>query len=540
MLVIAALSVFSVHSGVATLTTIEDVVRTKNNQVLSQRLQKHLFEGRMQNWIAVATGDPSHWQQAASALQIVKQQLDELTGTTFVPENVAMLAELRANFATYLVKSAAMAAISIRDGNLKTAEGSNSVAETAALGAKMAPAFENLSDNYSRNAETFSSLARENVTLSIRMTTILGLGSLLLGAVLSLVVSRSIVIPIRGITAAMGRTAQGELSTTIPSSNRRDEIGDMARALLVFRDGMIRADQLAVEQSSLKTAAAAAQKATMNNTADAFETKVGTLVSMLSSGATDLQTTAGSMSVTATQTNQQATMVAAAAEEASAGVQTVAAAAEQLTASIREISRQVAQSAKITGQAVEDTRRTDTVVRALADGAQKIGDVVQLINGIAAQTNLLALNATIEAARAGDAGKGFAVVASEVKNLAGQTAKATEEIGTQIKQIQDATTEAVHAIRAIGVTIEEVNMIASNIASAVEEQGAATAEIARNVQQTAANTQEVTATIADVSRTADETGAAAGQVLSAANDLSQQADQLANEVSEFVAGVRAA
>ncbi len=294
------------------------------------------------------------------------------------------------------------------------------------------------------------------------------------------------------------------------------------------------------EQKRITTEAADAQRATLNRTADAFEAKVGNLVSMLSSGATELQATAQSMSTTATQTNQQATTVTAAAEEASAGVQTVAAAAEELTASIHEISRQVAQSAKITAKAVEDTRRTDTIVRALADGAQKIGDVVRLISGIAAQTNLLALNATIEAARAGDAGKGFAVVASEVKSLATQTAKATEEIGCQIRQIQDATREAVQAIKAIGGTIEEVNVIASNIAAAVEEQGAATAEIARNVQQTAASTQEVTATTAGVSQSANDTGSAAGHVLNAASSLSQQANQLTNEVNDFVAGVRAA
>jgi methyl-accepting chemotaxis protein len=299
----------------------------------------------------------------------------------------------------------------------------------------------------------------------------------------------------------------------------------------------------AVDMTKVKelvASAAAAQKTAMSQTADAFEAKVGSLVSMLSSGATELQATAQSMSATATQTNQQATTVAAAAEEASAGVQTVAAAAEELTSSIHEIGRQVAQSAKITAKAVEDARRTDTIVRALADGAQKIGDVVQLITNIAAQTNLLALNATIEAARAGDAGKGFAVVASEVKSLATQTARATEEIGAQIAQIQSATGEAVKAIKAIGATIDEVNVIASNIASAVEEQGAATAEIARNVQQTAASTQEVTAIIAGVSRAANDTGAAAGQVLGAASDLSRQAEQLTNEVNNFVVGVRAA
>ena len=323
------------------------------------------------------------------------------------------------------------------------------------------------------------------------------------------------------------------------------EIWLQARYSIILDDGGKPASAIKValditKSKALIDHAAAAQKTAMNQTADAFEAKVGSLVSMLSSGAIKLEATAESMSATATRTNQQATTVAAAAAEASAGVQTVAAAAEELSASIHEISRQVAQSAKITGKAVEDARRTDTIVRALADGAKKIGDVVQLINGIAAQTNLLALNATIEAARAGDAGKGFAVVASEVKSLAGQTAKATEEIGAQIKQIQDATGEAVQAIKVIGATIEEVNGIASNIAAAVEQQGAATAEIARNVQQTAASTQEVTATVIVVSQAANDTGGAAEQVLGAANGLSKQAGQITNEVNSFVAGVRAA
>jgi methyl-accepting chemotaxis protein len=221
-------------------------------------------------------------------------------------------------------------------------------------------------------------------------------------------------------------------------------------------------------------------------------------------------------------------------------MQTVASAAEELTASIGEISRQVTQSSKITGKAVDDARRTDAIVRVLAEGPQKIGQVVDLIASIAGQTNLLALNATIEAARAGDAGKGFAVVATEVKSLATQTAKATQDIGSQIGQIQAATAEAVQAIKGITTTIEEVNAIATAIAAAVEEQGSATAEIARNVQQTAASTHDVTTNIAGVSQAADETGIAAGHVLEAASGLSQQAEQLTAKVNSFVAGVRAA
>jgi methyl-accepting chemotaxis protein len=359
-------------------------------------------------------------------------------------------------------------------------------------------------------------------------------------AIIAVGLIRGISVPLTRITAAMRRLADREMATEIPGSGRGDEIGAMAGAVQVFKDNMIRADELAREQETLKAEAAIAQKAERNRTADAFESKVGGLVAMLSSGATELQATAESMTSTASQTNQRAATVAAAAEEASVGVQTVAAAAEELSLSIREISRQVAQSAQITSRAVGDARRTDSIVRALAEGAQKIGQVVQLITNIAGQTNLLALNATIEAARAGDAGKGFAVVASEVKGLASQTARATEEIGAQITQIQNATAEAVQAIGGISATIDEVSAIATAIASAVEQQGAATSEIARNVQQTATSTQEVTSNIAGVSVAANDTGAAAGQVLGAANGLSQQAEQLTAEVDKFVAGVRAA
>jgi len=276
----------------------------------------------------------------------------------------------------------------------------------------------------------------------------------------------------------------------------------------------------------------------LNSLAQDFETSVGQMVSHLASGAGRLETTARSMTGSANQTNSQATRVATAAEEASTGVQAVAAAAEELSSSVAEISRQVAQSSRVTNQAVDDARRTDTIVRELADGAERIGQIVGLISTIASQTNLLALNATIEAARAGDAGKGFAVVASEVKSLASQTAKATEEISAQIGQIQGATREAVSAIQQITRTIGEVNDIARTIATAVEEQGAATAEIARNVQETAAAAQEVTSNISGVSVAANETGAAANDVLSAAGDVSSQTGKLSTQVNHFLAEVR--
>ncbi len=288
------------------------------------------------------------------------------------------------------------------------------------------------------------------------------------------------------------------------------------------------------------TQALAQQQVARDATAGSFQEKVGGLVSGLSTAAVGLEASARTMSEAAAQATTQAGTMAVASEAASVGVSTVAAAAEELAASIGEISRQVAQSARVTTRAVGDAQRTDVIVRALSEGAQKIGHVVGLITNIAGQTNLLALNATIEAARAGDAGKGFAVVASEVKSLANQTAKATGEIGTQIAQIQSATEEAVVAIRGILATIEEVSAIAVSISAAVEEQGAATAEIARNVQQTAQAAREVTVNISGVTDAASRSGKAAGEVLTSASNLSRQTGRLSTEIAAFVTGIRAA
>jgi methyl-accepting chemotaxis protein len=353
------------------------------------------------------------------------------------------------------------------------------------------------------------------------------------------VLVQSIATPIKSMTEAMRKLAARDLSGQIPARGRTDEVGQMAETVQVFKDGMIAADRQAAEQVAERTLKE--QRSTrLEQLVSTFETTARNMAGLLAAGSTELEATARAMTGSAERTNKQASAVAAAAEEAGTGVQTVAAATEELTSSINEISRQVAQSAKMAGLAVRDAQRTNTIVAALAEGADRIGSVVGLITNIAGQTNLLALNATIEAARAGDAGKGFAVVASEVKNLANQTGRATEEIGTQITQIQSATREAVAAIRGIAASIEEVSAIATSIASAVEEQGAATAEIARNVQQTATAAQDVTSNISGVGQSANDSSAAASQVLSAAGELSKQAERLSSEVNLFVADVRAA
>nr|WP_321985959.1 methyl-accepting chemotaxis protein [uncultured Lichenicoccus sp.] len=361
----------------------------------------------------------------------------------------------------------------------------------------------------------------------------------LLCSLLSWFLVRNVSMPITRITGTMAKLATYDLDVEIIGLGRRDEIGAMASAVQVFKDSMIAADRLETEQVA-ERAGKEQHAALLRTLLHGFEGKVGQMVGLLATGSTELEATAKSMTRATGDADQQAVMVSAAAEEASVGLQTVAAAAEELTASIAEIGRHMAMSAKVTGQAVSDTQRTDVIVRALAEGAEKIGHVVGLIANIAGQTNLLALNATIEAARAGDAGKGFAVVASEVKSLATQTAKATDEIGQQIGQIQAATKEAVAAIHGITATIGELSTIATGIAAAVEEQGAATAEIARNVQQTANAAQEVTVNITGVSRASAEIGRSASHVLDAASDLSGQAEHLSAEVHTFLGKVRAA
>ncbi len=350
---------------------------------------------------------------------------------------------------------------------------------------------------------------------------------------------RGISAPVATMTAAMRRLAAHDLNVDIAGAGRGDEIGAMADAVLVFKDSMITADRLAAEQAEERAGKERRAQA-LDALVRGFEAAVAGLIALQSAAATELQATARTMTGAAGQATERGAAVAGASADSSASVQAVSAATEQLSASIGEISRQVSQSARLTEQAVADTRRTDTIVQALAEAAGRIGDVVGLISDVASQTNLLALNATIEAARAGDAGKGFAVVASEVKSLAQQTARATEEIGAQIGQIQHATGEAVAAIKGITGVIEGVNGISIAIATAVEQQGAATAEIARNVQQAASATRGVAANIAGVNDAASDTAAAASQVLGAAGGLARQADQLAREVDSFVAGVKAA
>ena len=365
--------------------------------------------------------------------------------------------------------------------------------------------------------------------------------AVLAGLLIAFFIARGIIGPLSGLTSGMKELAGGNFGVVLPGLDRMDEVGDMAQAVETFK---VKAEEKARDEAEAKVAqdlvAAKQRKADMIKLADDFEGAVGEIVDTVSSASTELEASANTLTSTAERAQELTTMVAAASEEASTNVQSVASATEEMTSSVNEISRQVQDSARMAGEAVDQARKTNDRVSELSKAAARIGDVVELINTIAGQTNLLALNATIEAARAGEAGRGFAVVASEVKALAEQTAKATGEIGQQISGIQAATQESVNAIKEISGTIEKLSEISSTIAAAVEEQGAATQEISRNVQQAAQGTQQVSSHITDVQRGAGETGSASSQVLSAAKSLSSDSNRLKLEVGKFLNTVRAA
>jgi len=396
-------------------------------------------------------------------------------------------------------------------------------------------------DRLSKRVDEHEEVIAEEYASQSKLLIIISFVCVACGMLLGFVIGQyGVAKPLRAMVDLLQSLAGGKFEIDIHSTERKDEIGDVAKSALVFKQNGLAKIQLEAEQKEAEARITQQRKADMHKLADDFESAVGEIINVVSSASNELEASANTLTATAERSQQVSTTVAAASEEASTNVQSVASATEELTSSVNEISRQVQESARMAGDAVGQARETTDRVSELSKAASRIGDVVDLINTIAGQTNLLALNATIEAARAGDAGRGFAVVASEVKALAEQTAKATGEIGQQIAGIQSATQDSVSAIRGISDTIAKLSEISSTIAAAVEEQGAATQEISRNVQNAAQGTQQVSSNITDVQRGASETGSASTQVLSAAKSLSSDSHRLKLEVGRFLGTVRAA
>jgi methyl-accepting chemotaxis protein len=505
----------AVHDIEARLKEIDDP-RLTSWMLMMRRNEKDFMLRRDQKYVAEIKKSGAEFTKALSAVAIAPPVMAEIT---------SKLANYQKEFAAWAETAKQVAEY---DANMmKTFRGFEPL---------MVEIAESVERRY-KEAEATEAAIRDSVRTWMLLAFVL---SVVLVCGLSLLIGRSISNALASMVSAMTRLAGGEFKIAIPGLGRKDEIGEMAGAVEVFKNNMIEAERLRAEQLEIELRQAEQRKADMRDLANAFEGAVGEIVETVSTAATELEASANTLTKAAERSQTLATTVAAASEEASTNVQSVSSASEELTSSVNEISRQVQESSRVASEAVDQAQKTNSRVSELSKAASRIGDVVELINTIAGQTNLLALNATIEAARAGEAGRGFAVVASEVKALAEQTAKATGEISQQISGIQAATQDSVAAIKEIGDTIGRMSEISSTIAAAVEEQGAATQEISRNIQHAATGTQQVSANIADVQHGATETGSASAQVHSAAKSLSSESNRLKLEVSKFLNSVKVA
>jgi len=532
------------RSNLNTLDAItRDTVEVSAGRVIRvQQLAFAIDETTIRDKNAIIETDPSVLARQAKQFEVDKSRAltlaDELIALSSSPERRAVNAAIKSQLVTYLASVEKGMGYGLAGDKQMAAKISGSASRDVRL--KLIDELNSRITENQRDLKAAQERATEIAASAATTLTILAaVGLLAATGLLAAIAVFGVARPLNAMAADMGRLAAGDLDVSVVGTERRDEVGSLARSLQVFKENAVEARALAAAQEA-ENQAKVRRANVLDDLTRSFERSVSVLTQSLAGAATEMEATARAMTATADETTDQSVSAAGAAQQTSANVQTVAAASEEMSASVAEIVHQVSHSSRIADEAVETARRTDATVQRLTGTAERISTAVSLITDIASQTNLLALNATIEAARAGEAGRGFAVVASEVKELAGQTGRATGEIGERIAEIQSATREAVADIQQIARVIGDMSAYTASIAAAMEEQGAATQEITRNVQEAARGTEQVTHNIGAVRTGAGQTSAAATQVLSSAQELARHSESLTHEVSAFLAGVKAA
>ncbi|WP_319529711.1 methyl-accepting chemotaxis protein [uncultured Cohaesibacter sp.] len=495
--------------------------------------QEHLLLARLYVMKFLDDNSKAALDRIKSELQKFDGALAELDASLQNPARRKMLEEAKVLAADYEKYAAELEQVinarnAIRDGELKN--NTNVIFASASATAESAD-----KDEVAMRANFFEGLSNAESRLVI-----IAIAALLAGLLFAYIIARGITGPVNALTASMKRLAKDDLEAEVPGKTRRDEIGEMAAAVEVFKQNIIKGKRLEAQQAEMKKQAEEDKRKLMMQMADEFERQVGSIVQAVSSNSVELNASARSMTDVSKLTLEQATQAASSSQQTTSSVQTIATATEEMTSTIAEIAQQVAIASRSAGEAVAKVTSTSQQMSVLSETAQSIGKVVEMISTIAEQTNLLALNATIESARAGEAGKGFAVVAGEVKALAGQTAKATEEISKQIAEVQNATNQSTASMEDVSHVIQHLNEISTAIAAAMEEQNAAINEISGNIHQAAKGTELVNENIYAVNKASQEAGSASSQVLASSEELAEQSELLKAEVDKFIDQVRTA
>lgn len=513
---------------------LKEIIGEENDSARSyaEDAIKHALMARLYSNLVIGNKDETLGHKAKEEFELLRISVDKLLQTSRSEREIALAHDIKdlANDYEKTLSRVIQDTHEIRElVDVKMAKYAHELVEDAELLQKQAAEEEAIIEQ-----ETLANIELGELELVIVAAT-----SFILGLVIAWLLGGFLAKPIQAMTHIMYELAHNNLKVSIPYTENRDELGEMASSVKHFKEKLIEVKRLEQEQQEQKLQAEAQRRVAMMQMADMFETSVGKVVEAVTSAATELQASANQMAVTAQQTSEQASAVSAATEEASANVQTVASASEELASANDEIGRNVHRSAEVSNSVASHAQETQNTVSTMVNEVQRIASFAELISDIADQTNMLALNATIESARAGDAGKGFAVVAHEVKALAQQTADATEEIVKQIQQVNSVTKQTEEEVRVIVQAISDSDHLTTSVVSSIEEQMAATSEIARSVEQAARGTQEVATNIVLVERASGDTGAAAQQIATASSDLSQQAEYLREEVAKFLSKVRA-